>query len=132
MRWRHEDDSRPPIVSRQLVDAQAVIVHGAGQQLSADRAKRLPSTVILGVLDDDMVAGVYQQLRQQIEGLKAVRRERDNQRVKASLKRLEEVARGTENTMPAILECVEAYASIGEMCNVLRGVWGEQREYAFF
>ncbi len=70
--------------------------------------------------------------RQQIEGLKAVRRERDNQRVKAALKRLEEVARGTENTMPAILECVEAYASIGEMCGVLRGVWGEQREYAFF
>ncbi|MSQ40195.1 MAG: methylmalonyl-CoA mutase [Dehalococcoidia bacterium] len=73
-----------------------------------------------------------EQERQQIEGLHAVRRERDNQRVKAALKRLEEVARGTENTMPAILECVEAYASIGEMCDVLRGVWGEQREYAFF
>ena len=47
--------------------------------------------------------------------------------MKASLKRLEDVARSTENTMPGILACVEAYASIGEICDVLRGVFGEQR-----
>jgi len=42
---------------------------------------------------------------------------------------LEEVARGKENTMPAFLECAEAYASIGEMCDVLRRVFGIQKEY---
>ena len=73
-----------------------------------------------------------EQEREQIEGLNAVRRERDDEQVKASLRRLEEVAKGAENTMPALVECVEAYASIGEICDVLRGVFGEQREYAFF
>ena len=50
----------------------------------------------------------------------------------AALKSLEEVARGTENTMSAFLECVAAYATIGEICDVLRGVFGEQREFASF
>ena len=45
---------------------------------------------------------------------------------------IEEVARGKENTMPALLECVEAYATLGEMCDVLRGVFGEQKEFLVF
>ena len=66
----------------------------------------------------------------QVERLQRVRRERDNAAVKAALNRLHEVARGTENTMPAILECVEAYASIGEICDTLRSVFGEQEHRA--
>ena len=68
--------------------------------------------------------------KKQVERLAQVKRERDNSAVSAALKRLEEVARGTENTMPAVLECVAAYATIGEVCDVLRGVFGEQREFA--
>ncbi len=45
---------------------------------------------------------------------------------------LEEVAKGNENTMPAFVECVEAYASIGEICDVLRRVFGEQKEFLVF
>ena len=41
-------------------------------------------------------------------------------------------ARGSENTMPAILECVEAYATVGEISDVLRKVFGEQRELSPF
>ena len=67
------------------------------------------------------------QARQQVERLQKVKKERDNKAVKASLKRLAEVARSTENTMPTILECVEAYASLGEICDVLRGVFGEYK-----
>ena len=48
---------------------------------------------------------------------------------KRNLKRLEEVARGQENTMPLFIECVEAYATLGEICDVLRGVFGEQKEF---
>ena len=73
-----------------------------------------------------------EQEREQIESLNDVRRNRDNEKVKVSLERLRETAEGTQNTMPVLLECVEAYASIGEICDVLRTVFGEQREYAFF
>jgi len=70
--------------------------------------------------------------KRQRERLAQVKRDRDDTKVDAALKSLEEVARGTENTMPAFLECVAAYATIGEICDVLRGVFGEQREFASF
>ena len=65
----------------------------------------------------------------QVEQLTRVKKTRDNNLVQKTLKNLEEVARGKENTMPAFLECAEAYASIGEMCDVLRRVFGIQKEY---
>jgi len=68
----------------------------------------------------------------QKERLARVKKERDNAQVARSLARLEEVARGNENTMPAFVECVEAYASIGEICGVLRKVFGEQKEFLVF
>jgi methylmalonyl-CoA mutase N-terminal domain/subunit len=61
-----------------------------------------------------------------------LKKERDNSKVQQTLKRLEDVARGTDNTMPAFLECVEAYATLGEMCDVLRGVFGTQKEFLAF
>ncbi|MFC1917434.1 methylmalonyl-CoA mutase [Chloroflexota bacterium] len=64
----------------------------------------------------------------QIEGLKELRKNRDNAQVEKALKLLEEVIRGEENTIPVLLECVEAYATIGEMCDVMRKVFGTQRE----
>ena len=68
----------------------------------------------------------------QKERLAKLKRERDNGKVKQTLKRLEEVAQGKENTMPPIIECVEAYATLGEICDVLRNVFGVQREFLFF
>ena len=70
------------------------------------------------------------QERLQVERLNRVRQKRDDSAVTSALKRLEEVARGTENTVPAILGCVEAYASVGEISDVLRGVFGEQKHTA--
>ena len=70
--------------------------------------------------------------RRQLERLAGVKRKRDNADAKAALTRLEDVARGTDNTMPAILECVEAYATVGEISDVLRKVFGEQREISPF
>ena len=49
-----------------------------------------------------------------------------------TLRHLEDVARGTDNTMPAFLECVEAYATLGEMCDVLRKVFGTPKEFLAF
>ena len=68
------------------------------------------------------------QTRKQIEGVKRVRRERDGSSASAALGRLRDVAAGDDNTVPAILECVEAYATVGEIADVLRGVFGEQQE----
>jgi methylmalonyl-CoA mutase N-terminal domain/subunit len=66
--------------------------------------------------------------RRQIERVRAVRARRDQVRVEAALAALEEAARGTENLLPRILDCVEAYATLGEISNRLRRVWGEYRE----
>ena len=70
--------------------------------------------------------------RLQIARLEEIRRNRDDARLHAALARLEAVARSTENTMPAILECVEAYGTTGEIANVLRKVFGEQKELVVF
>ena len=61
--------------------------------------------------------------------LARVRAERDADAHRAAMTRLrEEAARGDVNLMPGIIAAVQAYATIGEMCGVLRGVYGEYRE----
>jgi methylmalonyl-CoA mutase N-terminal domain/subunit len=67
----------------------------------------------------------------QEERLRKLRADRDNARVDGTLKSLAEGARGRENTMPLLLDCVRAYATLGEMCDVLRPVFGEYQEPAF-
>jgi methylmalonyl-CoA mutase N-terminal domain/subunit len=70
--------------------------------------------------------------RRQTQRLKRFRKERDGAQVKAALSRLDEVARGAGNTVPAILECVEGYCTLGEICQVFRNVYGEQAEIVAF
>lgn len=70
--------------------------------------------------------------RHQIARLQRLRKERDNARVQATLARLEEAARSDDNTVPAILECVESYCTLGEICQVFRNTFGEQQEMAGF
>jgi methylmalonyl-CoA mutase N-terminal domain/subunit len=64
----------------------------------------------------------------QIERLRALRARRDAAAAESALARLEEAARGTENLLPHILAAVEAFATVGEISNRLRRVWGEYRE----
>ena len=64
----------------------------------------------------------------QIERVRALRRRRDSNATQFALARLQEAAKGTENVLPRILECVEALATVGEISNRLRAVWGEYRE----
>ena len=65
----------------------------------------------------------------QIEFLNKVKNERENQEVKTKLKRLKIAAEGDENLMPFIIDSVNSYASIGEICNTLRTVFGEYKEH---
>jgi methylmalonyl-CoA mutase N-terminal domain/subunit len=66
--------------------------------------------------------------RQQIERVQAVRARRNASLAQSRLTQLEDTARGTENLLPRILECVEAEITVGEISNRLRQVWGEYRE----
>jgi methylmalonyl-CoA mutase, N-terminal domain len=64
----------------------------------------------------------------QLTRLEELRRARNNNQVARTLEALRNTARGAGNTMPAILDCVRAYATVGEMCDALRDVWGEYEE----
>ena len=62
----------------------------------------------------------------QIANLAEVKRNRDNKEVAVTLRRLEEAAKDEkQNLIPLMLEAVKAYATVGEICAVLRGVFGE-------
>jgi len=65
--------------------------------------------------------------RAQVERVRALRAKRDNAAVEASLTRLNEAAHSDDNLMPAILDAVKSYATLGEICGELRQVFGEYR-----
>jgi methylmalonyl-CoA mutase N-terminal domain/subunit len=66
--------------------------------------------------------------RAQVERLRNLRARRDAARVNAALRRVEETARSEQNLMPAILEAVKAYATVGEISDAMRKVFGEYQE----
>jgi len=66
-----------------------------------------------------------EQERSQIERLEAVRADRDDEAVDAALDALRDAAAGEENLMPFIVDAVKAYATVGEICDALRDVFGE-------
>ncbi len=63
--------------------------------------------------------------KEQLERLKRNREARNQEMVSGLLRILEKEAKGGENLMPILIECVENRATLGEICNVLRSVWGE-------
>ncbi len=71
--------------------------------------------------------------RVQIERLNEVRRKRDNAKVKRLLDDLRDACKDEkENVMPIIIDLVREYASIGEICNAMKDVFGEYKDPAFF
>jgi methylmalonyl-CoA mutase N-terminal domain/subunit len=66
--------------------------------------------------------------RHQREKLAALRARRDNNLVQKTLDALARAAEGTENTMPRLLDAVRAYATLGEICDTLRAVFGTYQE----
>lgn len=101
---------------QQAVESDEAIVVGVNRfQNEAERAVRTMS----------VEAAVE---KAQVERLQALRARRDALAVETLLGKLEEAARGTENVLPRILDCVEAFATVGEISNTLRSVWGEYRE----
>ena len=103
---------------QQEVDRKEKIIVSVNDYVAADE----PPLEILQI--DESVA------RQQRDRLAELRRTRDNRRVTQTLNDLEAAARGDKNTMPCILECVRAYATLGEICDTLRSVFGTYEEVA--
>ena len=66
--------------------------------------------------------------RQQVARVQARRAQRNSAQVKTVLQHLESAARGSENLMPLLIEAVECYATLGEIADTLRAVFGEHQE----
>jgi methylmalonyl-CoA mutase N-terminal domain/subunit len=66
--------------------------------------------------------------RKQVERVKALRAKRDQAKWQAAIKQVEDTARGTANLMPVIIEAVEAHATVGEISDAMRRVYGEYHE----
>src|SRR5688500_3719290 len=101
---------------QQAVESRAKVVVGVNDFVQEDE----PPVPILYI--DESTAD------KQLARLEQQRRTRDNDAVRGALDRLRETARGTGNTMDPLLDCVRAYATVGEMCDALREVWGEYEE----
>ncbi len=67
----------------------------------------------------------------QVEKLQRVRDRRDEGAVANALEKLKRAAHANDNTMPATIEAVRAYATLGEICSALRDVYGIYEEPAF-
>jgi methylmalonyl-CoA mutase N-terminal domain/subunit len=105
---------------QKVVECGDKIIVGVNDYVMQEETMELPLLQI-----DESVAGLQE------ERLQKLRSERDNELVARTLKNLADGARGTENTMPLLLECVRAYATLGEMCDALRPIFGEYQEPAF-
>lgn len=75
------------------------------------------------VLTADLSVG-----ERQIARLEKIKAARDNEAVKAALEKLREAAKGTENLMPYLIDAVKTYATLGEICGVLREEFGEYKQ----
>jgi methylmalonyl-CoA mutase N-terminal domain/subunit len=101
---------------QQEIEARARLVVGVNAYTLEDE----PTPPLLHV-DPDLE-------RQHIARLQALRAQRNNASVKAVLLRLEQAARGSEHLMPLLIEAVECYATLGEIADTLRAVFGEHQE----
>jgi methylmalonyl-CoA mutase N-terminal domain/subunit len=103
------------------------------------KAVEAKDKIIVGVndyvMDEQPFAILYideSVAEEQTARVAALRATRDNEKVRAALAGLQEAARGTANIMYPILDASRAYATLGEMCDALREVWGEYEEPPVF
>jgi len=104
---------------QQAVERKEKIVVGVNQFVSEEKHPIEILTI------DESVA------RHQRQKLTELREKRDKARVQAALEALGSAAATDQNLMPYVLEGVRAYATLGEMCDVLRRVFGTYEEPAF-
>jgi methylmalonyl-CoA mutase N-terminal domain/subunit len=98
------------------VEANERIIVGVNKYVIDETEKKDLLKIDMGVQDE------------QIKFLSKIKSKRNNKDVQDKLKHLRTAAEGKENLMPLIIDAVKAYASVGEVCNTLREVFGEYKE----
>jgi methylmalonyl-CoA mutase N-terminal domain/subunit len=104
-------------------------------QKAVERKERVIVGVNEYVMEEEPISTLYideKVAEEQTERVRALRAGRNNTAVEKALGRLQDVARGTDNIMEPILDASRAYATLGEMCDALRAVWGEYQEPPVF
>jgi methylmalonyl-CoA mutase N-terminal domain/subunit len=101
---------------QRAVESKEQVIVGVNEFVSPDHEE-------IGTLYIDESAG-----ERQLARLAETRRRRDRLRVEAAIDRLQAGARGESNLMPLLIDAVRAHATVGEMCDGLREVWGEYVE----
>ncbi len=104
-------------------------------QKAVERREKIIVGVNEYVMEEEPISILYideKVAEEQTAGLRALRASRDNAAVERALARLKDVARGSENIMNPILDAARVYATLGEMCDALREVWGEYQEPPVF
>jgi methylmalonyl-CoA mutase N-terminal domain/subunit len=115
----------------------SIITDGANRrQKEFDRGERVAIGVNKFRTESEVPFGAFQIdptiEQKQIERLNQVKKERNERTVKETLEYIRKVAEGDGNLVPPVLEAVRAYATIGEICGVLRGIFGEYQAREYF
>jgi len=112
---------------------QEMAVHAYEYQYEVEIGKR----TVIGVnkfndskklAEQDVLTADLSVGERQIARLEKMKAARDNGAVKAALEKLREAAKGTENLMPYLIDAVKTYATLGEICGVLREEFGEYKQ----
>jgi len=110
-------------LQREIADASYIY------QMEEDRKERITVGVNEHCTDDALEIPLLrvdrEGERRQVDRLNEIRRTRDNRDVAEKLRTLEQAAKGSDNLMPPLVEAVKSYATLGEMMDVMRGVFGE-------
>jgi methylmalonyl-CoA mutase N-terminal domain/subunit len=115
--WFQRELAKSAYRHQQELESKDRIIVGVNEFVLEDEKVEIPVMRIDPKVERDQVAFV-----------KKIKAERDNGKVQVALDRLRQVAEGRGNTFEAILAAVKVYASVGEMCDVLRAAWGEHVE----
>ncbi len=115
--WFQREVAKSAYRHQQELESKDRIIVGVNEFVLEDEKVEIPVLKIDPSVERDQVAF-----------LRKVKAERDNGKVQVALDKLRTVAEGKGNTFEAILAAVKVYATVGEMCDVLRECWGEHVE----
>jgi len=111
--WMQEQIARSSYEAQKAIENGEQIVVGVNA-FTSNETETMPSFKI-----NDSIR------QQQSEKIVQIRSQRNAEKFESSAKNLAEAAAGTANLMPFILECVESYATLGEIADILRNKFGE-------
>jgi methylmalonyl-CoA mutase N-terminal domain/subunit len=123
----HSEMAKSAYQNQREVDSGERVVVGMNSFLGEDELEVIPPRMVPHPYDP---VKRQEAEERQIANLAKIKKERDDQEVEKCLRHLKEAAMD-ENTnhLPALIEAVKSYATVGEMCNVFREVFGEYRAY---